>query len=306
MANIKQTILKKKIGEVIYELLVKTTSTMVYVDETTTLETKLTSMIADITDSKTKLATLIGDDEVKSITSQIDAAVAAAVAALKNEEDPASLAGKIKAINDAVTAINDPSTGILATAKSYTDEKIGISGTSFSTAKEYIDDKVASVTSALAGAFHFKGSVGYIDKLPTEGVSEGDVYQVTYQGTSTEAGTKPLNAEFAFNGTEFVELGSVVDLSAYSTTEQMTSAINTAASNAKSEAIAAAASDATTKADAAKDAAISAAAADATSKVEAATTEINATVATKARFIVSATEPLDLTESDVWAQVVNE
>ena len=86
----------------------------------------------------------------------------------------------------------------------------------------------------------------------------------------------------------------------------MTSAINTAASNAKDEAIAAAASDATTKADAAKDAAISAAAADATSKVEAATTEINATVATKARFIVSATEPLDLTESDVWAQVVNE
>ena len=304
MANIKQTILKKKIGEVIYDLMIKTTSTMVYVDETTTLETKLASMISDINDSKTKLATLIGEGEAKSITEQIDAAVTTAVNALKNEEDPESLAGKIKAVSDAVTAINDASTGILATAKAYTDEKIGLTGTQFATAKDYVDDKVSSAVSSLAGAFHFKGSVNYVDLLPTEGMVEGDVYQVKYAGTSADAGQKELNAEYAYNGTEFVELGSVVDLSAYSTTEQVTAAINTAADKAKEDAIAAAATDAETKANAAKTAAIEAAATDATDKVEAAKTEINNTVATKARFIVSETEPTDLTEADVWAQVV--
>ena len=300
MANIKQTILKKKIGEVIYDLMVKTTSTMVYVDDTTTLETKLTSMIADINDSKSKLATLIGVDEVKAITAQIDEAVQAAKNAMENESDPNSLAGKIKAITEAVAAINDESTGILAKAKSYTDEKIGLSGTSFSTAKEYVDDKVATITATIAGAFHFKGSVNYFDQLPTEGMVEGDVYQVKYQGTSEAAETKELNAEFAYNGTEFVELGSIVDLSAYSTTDQVTSAINTA----KTEAIEAAAADATTKANTAKTEAIAAAGTAADEKVEAAKTEINATVATKARFIVSETQPDDLTEADVWAQVV--
>ena len=100
MANIKQTILKKKIGEVIYDLMIKTTSTMVYVDDSTTLETKLASMIADINDSKSKLATLIGDNEVKAITTQIDEAVQAARDAMENESDSNSLAGKIKAITE--------------------------------------------------------------------------------------------------------------------------------------------------------------------------------------------------------------
>lgn len=263
MANIKQTILKKKIGEVIYDLMVKTTSQMVYVDDTTTLATKLSAMIADIDDSKTKLATLIGAGEAKAITTQIDEAIQAAREAMENDSDPQSLAGKIKAVADAVAAINNESTGILATAKSYTDEK------------------VAAITAAFAGAFHFKGIVNYIDLLPTGEVSEGDVYQVKYRGTSEEAGVIELNAEYAYNGTEFVELGSIVDLSNYSTTEQVTAAISTA-----------------------KTAAIEAAASDATTKVEAAKTEINAAVATKARFIVSETQPEDLTEADVWAQVV--
>lgn len=277
MANIKQTILKKKIDNVIYDLMIKTTSTMVYVDDTTTLETKLSSMVTDISVAKAQLATLIGDGEAKAITAQIDEAVKAAVDAMNNESDAASLAGKIKAVTDAVNAINNETTGILAQSKTYTDEKIGISGTAFSTAKEYIDDKVSSVTSAIAGAFHFKGSVDYYDQLPTENVVEGDVYQIKYAGASGDAGTTLLNAEYAYNGTEFVELGSIVDLSAYSTTEQVTSAINTA----KTEAITAA-----------------------DEKIAAAKTEINGSVATKARFIVSETEPADLTESDVWAQVV--
>ena len=350
MANVKNAILKKKIGDVLYELMVKTTAEMVQIDDTTTLAAKLVTMLADIEDSKTKLATLLGEDAAQSITGQIEAAVKDAVDAINNEEDETSLAGKVKAINEQITAMQDESTGILATAKAYTDDKIGLSGTAYNTVKEYVDAVKGEINASVAGSFHFKGTVDYVDLLVTEGANEGDVYQVKYAGTSTDAGTEPLNAEYAFNGTEYVELGSVLDLSAYSTTEQTTAAINTAkteaieaaaadatskANTAKTEAVAAAAADATTKADAAKAAAIEAAATDATTKADAAkaaaieaaaadaTTKanaaeenannytdaeivkVNATVETKARFLVGEEVPEDLTEADIFAQIVS-
>lgn len=65
------------------------------------------------------------------------------------------------------------------------------------------------VDGLVAGAFHFKGTVADVASLPTEGVIAGDVYHVT-----ANAG------EYAYNGTEWVELGSAFDLSAYQTTEQ--------------------------------------------------------------------------------------
>lgn len=303
MANIKNVILKKKIGDIIYELRMKTSTAMVYVDDTTTLAAQLTTMLADISDSKTKLAALLGDDQATSITGQIETAVNDAIAAIENEEDPDSLAGRIVALENAVAAINDESTGILATSKAYTDEKIGLSGTQYTTVKDYVDSVKTDLNASIAGAFHFKGTVDYVDLLPTEGVSTGDVYQVRYRGESTAAGTTELNAEYAYDGTSFVELGSVIDLSAYSTTEQVTSAINTA----KQGAIDAAAADATSKANAAQ----SAAEATAQGKLDEAVGTINnsisgltTTVNGKARFIVSEEEPTDLTESDVWAQVV--
>lgn len=44
----KNTILKAKIENIIYDLMVKTTAANVYVDDTTTLAAKLSSIIADI------------------------------------------------------------------------------------------------------------------------------------------------------------------------------------------------------------------------------------------------------------------
>ena len=304
MANIKNVILKKKIGEVVYDLLVKTSVGQVAYDDSTTLAAKLETMLADISDSKTKLAALLGDDAASSITGQIDAKIKEALDAVKNEEDPTSLAGKIKAVTEAVAAINDPATGAVATAKAYTDEKVGLNGTGYTNVKDYVDAVKTEINSAIAGAFHFKGTVNYVDLLPSSDVANGDVYQVKYAGTSTEAGVVELNAEFAYDGTKFVELGSVVDLSAYSTTAQMTSAIATA----KSEAIDAAAADATSKANTAKSEAISeataTAAADATTKADAAKDAAIAVATTKARFLVSDVQPEDLTEADVWAQVI--
>ena len=84
----------------------------------------------------------------------------------------------------------------------------------------------------------------------------------------------------------------------------MTGAIATA----KTEAIAAAAADATSKANTAKSEAINeataTAAADASSKADAAKDAAIAVANTKARFLVSDVQPEDLTEADVWAQVI--
>lgn len=265
MANIKQTILRKKVGDIVYELYVKTGANMVYLDDTTTLDTKLDTMLTDISKAKDQLATLIGDGEAGSITSKIEAAVNA----LKDESNPESLGGKIKALKEAVDAINNEATGILAQSKSYTDTEIG-------KAKE-------ELKGLISGAWHFKGVVDYVEDLPTEDVGEGDVYQVKYRGTKEAGGTDPLNAEYGYNGTEFVELGSTVDLSSYSTTEQMNSAINTAASNAQSNA--------------------EATAANALNEYK---TANDAVVEKKARFILSTTEPEGLTEYDIWAQELTE
>lgn len=55
---------------------------------------------------------------------------------------------------------------------------------------------------AAAGAFHFKGATNDLSNIVNP--SEGDVYQVG-------------NAEYAWNGSTWVELGSPIDLSAYAT-----------------------------------------------------------------------------------------
>lgn len=70
--------------------------------------------------------------------------------------------------------------------------------------KEEIDGKIASV-------FHYKGKKAtYAELLLTEGAAIGDVWEVTEE-----------NKEYAWNGSEWVELGSPVDLSAYATTKDV-------------------------------------------------------------------------------------
>ena len=61
------------------------------------------------------------------------------------------------------------------------------------------------VDGMVAGTFHFKGSKSAYDQLPTD-AKAGDVWQV---------GDK----EYAYNGSDWVELGFNIDLSAYATTE---------------------------------------------------------------------------------------
>jgi hypothetical protein len=75
-------------------------------------------------------------------------------------------------------------------------------------------DRVENLETTLAnlnGAFHFKGSVADINSVIDP--SEGDVYQVD-------------DNIFAWNGTEWVELNGIFDLSNYVTTSTFNTALN--------------------------------------------------------------------------------
>ena len=80
----------------------------------------------------------------------------------------------------------------------------------------FVAGEIATAVAGLAGALHFKGVKPTVADLPASGNTEGDVWQVTTnpQGTDSEY-VWTLNASQA--GGEWVELGAVIDLSAYLT-----------------------------------------------------------------------------------------
>lgn len=73
--------------------------------------------------------------------------------------------------------------------------------------KDEIDAKVSSV-------YKYKGSVAKYENLPTENLTIGDVYNVE------DVGLFKHDMNYAWNGEAWDALGSSVDLSSYSTTEQ--------------------------------------------------------------------------------------
>ena len=96
--------------------------------------------------------------------------------------------------------------------------------------KVELDTAIEEVKEQVVGAFHFRGKVDTVADLDNiSDPEDGDVYEVVER-----------SSEFAYNGTEWVELGSVFDLSAYATKAECDTyydAIGSAAtaeSNAKS------------------------------------------------------------------------
>lgn len=65
---------------------------------------------------------------------------------------------------------------------------------------EDLDSRVETLESKISGVWHFKGKVDSMDELPTEGNENGDVWQVG-------------DAEYAWNGEEWVYLGEAADFS---------------------------------------------------------------------------------------------
>ena len=170
-------------------------------------------------------------DAVESIVNgmytnkQIDEAIEAAKTT--STYDDTEVKEGIQANANAIAAINNANTGILKQSKDYTDTTV--------------EAAVEAVKSSLASALTYKGQKATFDELPTEGNKCGDVWSVTNKSAEY---VWIVNDEETGAG-HWEELGTAVDLSGYATKEQVATDIATA----KGEAIAAAATDATTKAD---------------------------------------------------------
>ena len=155
--------------------------------------------------------------EDKTVVQMISEAITAAT------YDDTAVKRDIQANADAIAAINNAETGILKQSKNYTDTTV--------------EAAVEAVKSSLASALTYKGQKATFDELPTEGNKCGDVWSVT----NKSAEYVWIVSEEEPGAGHWEELGTAVDLSGYATKEQVTTA--------KDEAIAAAATDATTKAD---------------------------------------------------------
>lgn len=79
-----------------------------------------------------------------------------------------------------------------------------------------IDLSGYALKSDIVNAMYWRGTVATVAELPTD-AAVGDIYHVTATG-----------GEHAWDGSEWQELGSILDLSAYSTTEQVNGLISTA------------------------------------------------------------------------------
>ena len=185
-----------------------------------TLDEKIDSTKAELEEKIAELATASTETEeaIEALDSRMEVAetaiseldenlekveerVAAAEESIANEIKPAieAIESDITDIDAELSALTEVVAGKANADEVYTKDEVYN--------KEEIDGKIS-------GVFHFKGIKASVEELPTD-AEIGDVWQV---------GDK----EYAWNGSEWVELGSPVDLSAYATKEFVNSAITTA------------------------------------------------------------------------------
>ena len=130
----------------------------------------------------------------------------ASIAAIKTKN-----ADQDSSITNILTTIST-----LAT-KTYVDTQ---DAATLASAKTYTDDQLSS---KLSSVYKYKGSVStYADLPASTDVSIGDVYNVVKGDTSTKDGMN-----YAWTGTGWDALGSIVDLTEYVKTTQLTTAITT-------------------------------------------------------------------------------
>lgn len=121
---------------------------------------------------------------------------------------------------DMTTAQGDISD--LETAVGTSGDAANAEGSLFARVAQHTAD-ISALEGKVAGVFHFKGAAPNGQLASVSDPEVGDVYTV---------GDK----EYAWSGSEWVELGFTTDLSAYSTTEQMNEAITAAKSEVASAA----------------------------------------------------------------------
>lgn len=291
MLNTKSVLnatLKKKINGYIYELMLKTTANATYMQNGKTLEETIKIVNEDIEACKKSINELIigggqpGID-LDKLNEEIEKTINNALSDVTDTSNAESLASKIISLQDTVDELMRDKDIILEQANLYTDQKIGLNGTTYSNVKEYVDS-VKDEINRDSSAFHFAGKVDYEDQLPLD-AKNGDVYQVRFEGTSLEGGDIRKDSEYAFNGSEFVELGPFINLEKYSTTEEITDAINVA----KNEMENYTSSQVTTVQS------------NTNKQIE----DVKKISANKSRFLLSEDQPDDMSDNDLWAAIID-
>ena len=111
------------------------------------------------------------------------------------------------------TSINQAKANAISTSESYTDEQIGtltVATGDDATVENAIakakSDLEASISSAVASAYIFKGTKATVAELPASGNTTGDVWNVTASSGNTPAGTN-----YAWNGSAWDALGGTLN-----------------------------------------------------------------------------------------------
>ena len=348
MANtMKQVLLKKKIEGVVYDLYVKTSAALVQYDDTTTVATKLAAVDAVANKAKADLATLMGSDASKSISAMIDEKVNALKAALTNEADASSLAGKIKAnaaaaaaaqsaanaeatrakgaektLTDGLAAANTKLTTLIGNDASKSARTIAAEEIAKQLIPENASESLDSLKEIAAWIQSHPGEASAMNakitalETKTGTIDDKSADLVTYVKNQVAAEKTRATAAEGANATAAKNAQTAADAAKAAADAEAARAkgaeqtlttnlgnlttkvgtIPTTGTGAGSATVVAYA--AALAADAKK------AATDEASRATAAESALTTKVNARARFLVSATEPADLTESDVWAQII--
>lgn len=307
MPDVKNTILKKKIGNTVYDLMVKTITSMVYDGNGATLDSLLQTITGDVSDIQTALGTMLNNGEAFDIAQAIANGVSDAEGYADDLVDKTAMTtAGYQNVSAYIEGVKTELSGLISGAfhfKGTVNFEAGLPNPSDPTpANRPAEGDVYQIKYRTNPAIvAFKGSVDYVADLPASEQTAGDTYIVKYEGStgSTELnhafvwnatgakwddiGNIDWGAEFAFNGTAWVELGSIVDLSNYFTKSEVTSAIATAKTGAENTA------------QTYTDGLVGKTAMNAAGYNDAATW-----IATKSNIYVQTQQPANLTESDLW------
>lgn len=220
------------------------------------LADRVTAVEKKASDNATAIGTINGTGAGSIKKAASDAQTAAIAAAATDATTKANAAQKA-AETTAANALSEAKKALQTSIDAKATKATTLAG--YGIADAYTkDETITAINSAVANAHHLKREI--VDQLPAVASANADtIYMVPKaKGVAGNAAGNTYNEYMLINGA-FEQIGdSTVDLSDYSTTEQVKGLISTA----KGEA----ATDATNKADAAKTAAITAAATDATTK----------------------------------------
>lgn len=155
---------------------------------------------------------------IKSMTLENLKRFASNIKTWANESFVAKEDGKGLSSNDYTTTEKTKLSGVEAGAQVNVIETVKVNGTAQAVSEKAINIDLSAYAkkSDLTSAVKWQGTVANVGDLPTN-ASKGDMYHVESSG-----------AEYVYDGADWENVGTIVDLEPYSTTEAMNAAISAA------------------------------------------------------------------------------